>query len=546
MGRARDAALRGVDPEVRPWLFAAGPGLLGLPWTGVPPALAPRVLSAVAGDTFDYRTLYAAAARLARTVELADLGRFGGLATGPFDQATPWGRIIVRGPGDDVYDPAIEPALDGDLLLVVDTGGNDRYLVPVGATRSPANPVSLALDLAGDDTYAYVEVPDPRDGGAPSRLVSDTAGRTPSGRTRSEVGRQGAGRLGVALLYDLGGGRDEYRSLRASQGYGQLGVGVLYDDGGDDRYRAEALAQGSGLFGIGLLLDRSGNDRYRSYTFSQGFGAPRGLGALVDGAGDDRYEVDVGDPALGGDPLYPAPQTPGRGNASLSQGAGLGLRPRTADDPGGASGGLGILRDAGTGRDVYLASVFAQGTGYWFGVGLLQDGGGGDVYDGLWYVQGAAAHAALAYFADEGGDDRYNQRVVPIASVLGVGHDLSVGIHLDLGGDDVYRSAGLTLGAGSDQGLGIFVNVGGDDVYDGPAAIGFGSTGGSAFDGARGSEPTYGVFIDVGGTDAYRSPGRPPGAGNDRTWAGRVDPRHAPGAARGAGGDAASGVVSLP
>jgi hypothetical protein len=544
---AREAALARVDPDVRPWLHAAGPGLLGLlPWVPIPPEVRPRFLSAAGGETFDHRALYAAAARLARTVEVADLGRFADLATGPFDQDTPWGRIVLRGPGDDLYDPAREPALDGDLLLVADTGGDDVYRIPVAATRSPAHPVSVAIDLGGDDTYAYGEVPDPHDARRPNRAVSDVAGRAPSGRTRSEAGRQGAGRLGVALLFDLGGGRDRYRSLRASQGYGQFGVGVLYDDGGDDDYRAEALAQGAGLHGIGLLLDRSGHDRYAGYTLCQGLGGPGGVGALVDGAGDDRYEADVGDPALGGDPLYPAPQMPERGNASLCQGAGVGIRPGAPGEPRSASGGLGILRDAGAGDDVYLASVFAQGAGYWFGVGLLQDGGGDDAYDGLWYVQGAAAHAALAGLIDEAGHDRYNQRVTPITSLLGVGHDAAVGLHLDLGGDDVYRGAGLALGGGSDQGVGAFVNIGGHDLYDGSARLGFGSTAGSAFEGPRGAEPTHGVFVDVGGADVYQAPERPPGTANDAVWRGWLDRRHAPGAARGAGGDAGHGVVAIP
>ncbi|MGH7320492.1 MAG: hypothetical protein ACRELA_12815 [Candidatus Rokuibacteriota bacterium] len=193
-----------------------------------------------------------------------------------------------------------------------------------------------------------------------------------------------------------------------------------------------------------------------------------------------------------------------------------------------------------------MASIFAQGSGYWFGTGILQDGGGNDTYDGLWYVQGAAAHMAMAWFADEGGDDRYNQRLTPRASSLGVGHDLGVAMHLDLGGDDVYRGAGLTLGAGSDQGLGLFINVGGDDVYDGPAGVGFGSTSGAALTTSRLGEPTYGFFIDVGGTDRYRSPDRPVGVTNDAIWLGHVSPGHVPGSAKGAGGDDGAGTVSLP
>jgi len=184
-------------------------------------------------------------------------------------------------------------------------------------------------------------------------------------------------------------------------------------------------------------------------------------------AGLTRCDLTFPLPDLGGDPLYPSPQAPGHANTSMSQGFGLGKRPSPSSDLS-ASGGLGVLRDRGAGDDVYIASVFAQGSGYWFGTGMLQDGGGDDIYDGFWYVQGAAAHMAMAWFADEGGNDRYNQTLTPKATSIGVGHDLGVAMHLELGGHDAYRGAGLTFGAGSDQGMGIFINIGGDDVYDGP------------------------------------------------------------------------------
>ncbi len=545
VAKARGGALEKVAPEVRPLLFQVGPSLLGMPGKEIPADLEAAYWSAVAGDTFDYKALYTAAARLARTIELSGLQQFAGMATRPFSQPTPWGHIIIRGSGDDVYDPVARPELDADLLLLVDTGGNDVYKIPVGANRSIHNPVSLAFDLAGDDVYGYVEVPHPLDGGSSSRPASDVDGRDPSGQTRSDQARQGAGRLGVGFLSHFGGGKATYHSLRLSQGYGQFGVGVLYDDGGDDAYRAEALAQGNALFGIGLLLDKSGNDRYSSYAFSQGFGYVKGAGILVDGAGNDHYEVNHGDPDFGGDPLYPSPQAPGHANTSMSQGVGLGQRPSSPGEVS-ASGGLGILRDRGAGDDIYIASVFAQGAAYWFGTGMLQDGGGDDGYDGFWYAQGAAAHMAMAWFADEGGNDRYNRTLTPKATSIGVGHDLSVAIHLDLGGHDAYRGSGLTLGAGSDQGMGIFINIGGDDVYDGRASLGFGSTSTDALTGPRATEPTYGFFVHVDGRARYLSPDKPTGVQNNATWIGNSNPKQPGGAAKGAGGDEGTGRVSLP
>jgi hypothetical protein len=544
---ARDAALAGVPAAGRPVLRDGGIDLLGPATPGTPEGeRASRIAyhAAVTGQTVDHPRLYRAAAQLARTIEVLDPGRFAGLATGPFDQPTPWGRVIVGGPGPDRYDPRTRPVLGGDVLLLVDVDGDDVYRIAAGATGSLSNPVSVVVDLAGNDTYGYVEVPDPRDDASPDRLPSDAAGRHPAGPSRSADPRQGAGRLGIGLLLDFGSGHDRYQALRMSQGFGRFGVGVLYDAGGDDVYRAEMLAQGSAVHGIGILLDRSGDDRYTSYVLSQGFGGVTGVGLLVDGAGNDHYTVNHGDPATGGDPLYPSAQLPGRSNASLSQGTGFGRRPSGAPGDPGAAGGLGLLRDRGPGHDVYQASVFAQGVGYWLGTGILQDGGGHDRYEGRWYVQGAAAHLGLGYLADEGGDDRYGQTLVPISTTLGAGHDLAAGLHVDLGGDDVYRGATLTLGAGSAQGLGLFVNVGGTDVYDGPARLGFGAAiRGDAPDG-RAGEPTIGIFVDGGGPDAYRSPDRPPGVGNDAAWRGRAEPSGA--GSRGGGADDAEGTVTLP
>ncbi len=144
-------------------------------------------------------------------------------------------------------------------------------------------------------------------------------------------------------------------------------------------YEAEAGAQGSAMFGIAALIDRAGHDTYRSFTLSQGFGGAEGAGALIDGGGDDTYTVDIGDLMLGGHSLYFSPQLPGAGNSSMSQGAaqaGARRTPRAAY----MAGGLGVLYDK-QGKDKYTGSVFAQGVGYWQGLGMLIEGGGDDEYD---------------------------------------------------------------------------------------------------------------------------------------------------------------------
>ncbi len=187
--------------------------------------------------------LYSGAVRLAQAIDEADWAAAAGQG-GEFDVRidTPLGLVVLRGTGNDLYDPSADPDLAGEVLLVVDVGGNDEIRTPAGANTSEDHPVAVHIDLGGDDLYAYPEVPHDLDG--EGLLPSDAAGRhAPDAYygpySRSHLGRQGAGRLGYGFLVDLGGGDDTYRSLRKSQGFAAFGVGVLADDVGDDTYTAE-------------------------------------------------------------------------------------------------------------------------------------------------------------------------------------------------------------------------------------------------------------------------------------------------------------------
>jgi hypothetical protein len=179
------------------------------------------------------------------------------------------------------------------------------------------------------------------------------------------------------------------------------------------------------------------------------------------------------------------------------------------------SGGIGVLRDNG-GDDAYTAGVFAQATGYWFGTGILDDEAGHDTYDGLWYVQGSTAHFALAVFRDGAGNDRYDEDFPIRATSIGVGHDYSTSVHLDLGGNDLYDAPGLSLGAGNDEGHGYLFNVGGNDTYIVP---GEDRTLGGTSPGTGRPSKNVGIFVDVGGDDTYTVPGMPTlTRGDDTTW----------------------------
>lgn len=535
---ARDAAVAGVDDLYRAVAFYGTPGFV-LPYG--PPTLDDAYLDVLRGVSFDYAAMYGGAAALALAVDEANLSAFAGAAGFAFRAATPLGDVVVNDAAMHGYLPA---EYDQPIALLVDTGGDDLYDVPVGTTADEDHGVALAIDLGGADQYGYVPDPVPADAG---RLPSDGAGRAAAMPgacwgpfTRSTVMRQGSAVLGIAFLYDLGGDSDQFASLALSQGFGVLGVGVLWDDGGDDRYLMEVGGQGAGVFGIGLLLDGGGADERRTYSMGQGFGYVRGVGVLADaGAEADVYFAEPDDA------LYCTPQLPGTANSSFTQGAGFGRR----DDDGGKymSGGLGILRDLG-GADAYTTSVFGQGTGYWFGTGILADAGGNDRYDGKWYVQGSAAHFAIALFLEAGGDDLYNPALTPAATSIGVGHDFSLGVHLDEGGGDVYRAPGLSLGAGNTNGVGILVNLGGDDEYHaaGEPTLPAGNLSGEIPAGSsRELRPTVGLFIDVGGADVYDVPGSTVVRGDDSSW---VNDRRVPPLAteHSAGLDVADGDVQLP
>lgn len=494
----------------------------------------------------DLAPLLAAGRDLAATIEAIDWLPEIGAVGFEVRIETDLGPVILN----DAAVQTVGPEADGALLLI-DAGGHDVYRAAIGATTSAQRPVSVALELDGDDRYGFEGDDAPPD--VADLAPADAAGRYDGGHpqigdgygpiSRSEVPRQGAGILGVGLLYDLGGD-DTRLSHRLSQGAGVLGLGVLFDGGGRDTYTCEQGCQGAASYGVGLLVDMGASgDEYLGAQSVQGFAYVRALGYLHDAGGSDRYRALFGDPALGGAFLYPNSQN-ATSNTSLAQGAGFGRRADFGDQVF-ASGGLGVFRDSGLGSDSYQVDVFGQGTGFWFGTGLFSDGGGDDTYEGRWYVQGSGAHFAMSFFFEEGGDDIYNRPETMIATAVGQGHDMSLGWLVDFAGDDTYVAPGLGLGAGNDNGIGFFVDLGGVDTYGAPDNRTFGGAAigdrGAAFDGAM----CLGVFIDADGADVYDVPDAAP-MGNDNNWRWDVRrPDHKPGE-RGAGLDVSGRSIAIP
>ena len=545
---AREAMLSaaGLDAAAAASLFERLPGgMVSMP--GGIDFANPREVRLLQGE-MPLGGLLAESAALATLIESTDWGPVRGLTGFRVDLPTPLGRVLIQDAGVQTVGG------QGHYLFVFDAGGDDRYEAAVATTRASTEPVSVLIEVDGNDRYGYPEMDEaPQVAGIPP---ADAAGRGLGGypASRSSTPRQGAGILGAGMLFDLAGD-DEYLSLRLSQGAAAGGVGLLVDSGGRDHYGCEQGCQAAAAVGVAALIDRGPEDDvYDGVQLVQGFAGLRGVAYLHEAGGAERYTALTGDALFGGTILYGNPQNPSGSNSSFAQGAGFGRR---ADADGTyASGGLGVLQDLG-GEDLYTVDIFGQGTGYWFGTGILRDAGGNDTYNGRWYVQGSSAHFAMSLFYEDAGDDRYNEGLpladgsgllgpVILATATGQGHDFSVGVLWDAAGNDHYVAPGLGLGGGNDNGIGYFLDGGGDDRYDAPDGTTFGGASigdrGAPFDDAM----CLGIFIDADGTDTYSN--FPPEAlvGEDLTWS--IDarkPGHKPGE-HGAGVDLTGATLNVP
>ncbi len=355
-------------------------------------------------------------------------------------QESEWGRVIVGGIGDNVY--------ECEAAMIIDLGGNDIYYNRAGGAIGVLDkPFSVVVDLKGNDLYQ-------------------------SGK----IFAQGSAVFGCGVLFDLKGD-DVYRSKHYAHGGAIFGTGVLRDDEGNDIYDAGFFAQGAGHYGTGLLIDKNGNDTYRSFCYCQGFAGTWGYGLLAEVEGNDLYYA-------GGkyrhEPLLP------REYRSFAQGFAIGVRPD-------AGGGIGFLADF-QGNDFYNAEVYAQGTSYWYSLGMLYDEEGFDHYNAAQYSQGAGIHLSVGALVEEEGNDSYFSRLGPSQ---GEGHDLSVGVLVDRKGDDGYYASG-GQGIGLTNSVGLFIDQDGNDWY--MASESLICQGSSNW--ARGFGG-IGVFLDLAGKDWY-------------------------------------------
>ena len=414
------------------------------------------------GDLTDFRQLMRGAQLLATGLDLL-VAKAGAWQVPDLVQLnTPLGAMVIAGHEKDVHH-----GNDGDYLLILDLGGNDFYFDSLASSR-PGLPISVVVDLDGDDHY----------------------------ETHGTEAAFGAGYLGYGTLWDLDG-NDTYVGRYDSLAAACLGIGILRDGGGDDYYDSIFAAQSTATLGAALLLDEGGDDHYYAFRSAQGYASYRGAALLLDVDGNDIFEAE--DDLV----IYPAAQNPNI-NANMSQGAGQGFRNDNAEFTDNYCGGFAILCDL-AGDDIYTAGIFAQGVGYWFGVGFLIDSDGDDDYSGVWYNFGAAAHFAGGAHLDRGGNDKY---FCLQDQCMGEGRDYSIGFMVNQSGaDEYYAKGGRNIGAGDLFGTGLFWDDAGADSYtdDQPWGIGY------AFSEVyEETSFTLGVFLDTGGTpDNYNIPDRP-------------------------------------
>ncbi|MCX6830247.1 MAG: hypothetical protein NT002_13360 [candidate division Zixibacteria bacterium] len=430
--------------------------------------------------TIDWPSLHYAALKATAIAELTadSLTYYGGLPPEIFfEMMTPFGRIILIG-AKGLNENRISSVDCNNTLLVIDMGNSGLFTGTCGASFKLSNPISIFIDLGGDDQY----------------------------RSATELPAQGAGILGVGVLYE-DAGNDLYDGKDFCQGAGSFGVGLLMDKVGTDRYKAALSAQGCGYFGIGLCLDAAGDDNYYLYGDGQGFGGVGGgVGVLADYSGNDFYKAE------------PDPKVVARGdyhsnlkiNGNSVQGSGFGRRGDGTDGHSWA-GGLGAIIDI-SGNDHYLSGNWSLGCGYWFGTGIAYDGSGDDTYESCYFTQGSGAHYCNGILIDEGGNDKHELYETAGAG-LGFGWDYTNAFLINIGGNDSYKAKMISMGLAQIRSNAFLIDIGGEDTY----MLGSGTPGlGEATwrdDYGKPSKLTpyytycnsFGGFIDIGGKDGYYS-----------------------------------------
>jgi len=464
--------------------------------------------------TIDFPSLHYAALKVAAAAEQAERTLVPFADNLPknllIDIPTPYGRIYIcsarpnaeggiqlRGNGLFTYINDVD-----NTLLVIDFGSDLIYGGTPGATASLDNPVSVVIDLGGNDSYGF-------ESGSGDHTLPPSAG---------------VGLCGIGLVIDSEGD-DTYTGGVYAQGAGLFGVGVLLDREGDDTYKAELSAQGCGYFGIGLCLDISGDDKYYLYSDGQGLGGVGGgIGVCGSFDGNDEYVAEK-DPAVFDRADYHSQH---KINSNWVQGAGKGRRGDLTDGHSWA-GGLGAIIDI-HGDDYYFSGNWSLGIAYWFSTGIAVDREGDDIYESCYFTQASGAHYCSAILLDESGND-VHKLYETAGAALGFGWDFTNAMLINMGGNDTYNANMISMGLAQIRSNAFLIDIGGDDSYTlGEGTPGLGEA--SFREGYDKPMPlityyyyakSFGGFIDIGGEDTYSEMSgdtlKPhPAARNDAIW----------------------------
>jgi hypothetical protein len=326
----------------------------------------------------------------------------------PLVLETRFGRVqFLTGSSDTIRQP---------FLISLDPGGDDYYCCNAAVSEAVIRPVSIVVDLKGNDSYGVGE----------------------------ELTTICSSSWGLSYILDMEGD-DEYFSRGMGLAFSIAGCSVLDDRSGDDKYICSGeYSLAAAFFGHSLLIDHTGNDEYRSGSYSMGFGGSKGVALHLDYHGNDRY-------------LTPT--------SFFTMGTSKG---RWADATDGFSiaGGVGILMDF-RGDDEYSSEGFSLGASYYYGLGLFADIDGADRYNSVSHSMGAAVHSSLALFADQSGNDKYNSDAdsLKLTQSIGYGRDWSAAFFFERSGDDEYCFGNKSFGVGDIHSLGFALEIAGNDRY---------------------------------------------------------------------------------
>ncbi|MFQ5499808.1 MAG: hypothetical protein ACE5FH_09060 [Candidatus Zixiibacteriota bacterium] len=447
--------------------------------------------------SIDWPSLHYAALKTAAATERAEraLKPLAGQIPDDFslELATPFGTIAMFSPTNKTKAAgsvgelfsSLKPSIPGwfeydasNTLCVIDFGRNSIWQGTPGATFSLSNPISILIDLGGDDYYGY-----------------DRTAYQPS---------SGVGLMGVGIVLDSDGD-DHYNGSVYAQGAGLFGVGVLLDRKGNDSYKGTESVQGCGYFGIGLCVDAEGDDEYYLYGDGQGLGGVGGgVGVCASYSGNDKYTAEPYSDVYNRGDYHSEHKI----NGNTAQGAGFGRRGDGSDGHAWA-GGLGAIIDI-HGDDHYLSGNWTLGVGYWFGTGIAIDRTGNDIYESCYFTQASGAHYCNGILVDEDGDDVHKLYETAGAG-LGFGWDYTNAILINIGGNDSYRAKIISMGLAQIRSNAFLIDIGGDDSYQlGKGTAGLGeATYRTDYDHPSKLTPYYtyaksfGGFIDIGGADRY-------------------------------------------